>query len=53
MQKKRLKSNVISKFLERNFVMFESNDVSYKVDDFGRSNDDLRFRDILSMEARM
>lgn len=53
MQKKRMKSNVIAKFLEPNFAMFESTEEIYKVDDYGRSNDDLRFRDIQSMETRL
>jgi hypothetical protein len=51
-QKKKLKSSVISKLLEPSFVMFESKEAPYSVDDFGISNDDLQFRDIQSMESR-
>jgi hypothetical protein len=52
MNKKRIKSNALSKYLEANLVMFDSKEVAYSVDDFGTTNEDLKFQDIQSSEAR-
>lgn len=50
---KRLKTSAIAKFLNSNFVMFESKvPVIVKMDEYGMSNDDLVFRDIQSTESR-
>lgn len=50
---KRLRTSAISKYLNSNFVMFESKlPVIVKMDEYGMSNDDLVFRDIQSTESR-
>lgn len=50
---KRLRVSAISKYLNSNFVMFESKlPVIVKMDEYGMSNDDLVFRDIQSTESR-
>eukprot|EP01038_Epipyxis_sp_PR26KG_P014055 gene14055-18853_t len=45
-------SNRIAKFLEPNFRMFESHDIMAKMDDYGVSNDDLKFQDIASTDNK-
>ncbi|KAJ1430040.1 beta-lactamase-like protein [Ochromonadaceae sp. CCMP2298] len=42
----------VRKFLEPNFLMFESREPALTVDEYGASIDDLNFKDITTIEAR-
>ena len=45
-KRKLVHTNLLAKFAQPSFPMFESQEVSWTVDDFGSSNDDLVFHDI-------
>lgn len=50
--RKKLKVDVMQRFLEPNFSMFETQETTYTVDEYGASIDDLQFRDIQSADTR-
>jgi hypothetical protein len=50
--KKKVKVDIMKRFLEPNFSMFETRQVQFTVDEFGASVDDLQFRDIQSADGR-
>lgn len=45
-KKRKLQASLISKFVQPNFVMFESQGRDLAVDEFGASIDDLKFQDV-------
>jgi hypothetical protein len=50
--KKKVKVDIMKRFLEPNFSMFETRQVQFTVDEFGASVDDLQFGDIQSADGR-
>lgn len=49
---KKPRVDLMRKFLEPNFTMFESKEVNFTVDEYGASIDDLHFRDIQSNDIK-
>ena len=50
--RKRPKVDLMQRFLEPNFSMFESQELQLRVDEYGASIDDLPFRDIQSADLK-
>jgi hypothetical protein len=51
--KKKQRLEISLPFLDVNFQMFEKKHTFFTMDDFGMSNNDLQFQDILAEEARL
>ena len=47
-KRNKLQTSLIAKFVIPDFPMFESSEVSWTIDDFGASIDDIKFQDIYS-----
>lgn len=50
--RKKVKVDVLKKFLEPSFSMFENAEVLVTVDEYGASIDDLHFKDIQSIDTK-